>query len=107
MEWHPVPPFFKEQLTLLQGIPCIAAYLDDILITGATEARHIENLEQVLKRLPDAGLRLKRGKCVFMAPSVTYLGHTITAEGLRPVEDKVRAKQAQRTSRNSAHFWAW
>ncbi|KAF4090749.1 hypothetical protein AMELA_G00055870, partial [Ameiurus melas] len=86
------PAIFQRTMdTILQGIPHVAAYLDDILITGATEDRHIENLEQVLKRLSDAGLRLKRGKCVFMAPSVTYLGHTITAEGLRPVEDKVRA----------------
>lgn len=86
------PAIFQRTMdTLLQGIPQVAVYLDDILITGATEARHIENLRQVLKRLSDAGLRLKREKCVFMAPSVTYLGHKITAEGLCPVEDKVRA----------------
>jgi len=77
--------------TLLQGIPHVAVYLDDILITGATEVEHLANLEQVLKKLSGAGLRLKRSKCVFMAQSVTYLGHKITAEGLCPVEDKVRA----------------
>ena len=86
------PAIFQRTMdTLLQGIPHVAVYLDDILITGATEAKHFENLEQVLKRLSDAGLRLRREKCVFMAERVTYLGHTITAEGLRPVEDKVRA----------------
>lgn len=67
-------------------------YLDDILITGATEVEHGPNLERVLQRLSDAGLRLKRSKCVFMAPSVTCnLGLEITAEGLCPVEDKVLA----------------
>ena len=77
--------------TLLQGIPHVACYLDDILCTGGTEAQHLANLEQVLKRMQDAGLRLKRRKCVFMTPSVTYLGHKITAEGLWPLEDKVWA----------------
>ncbi|XP_039664152.1 uncharacterized protein K02A2.6-like [Perca fluviatilis] len=91
-EYVESPAIFQRTMdSLLQGIPYVATYLDDILVTGATEARHLENLEQVLKRLSDAGLRLKREKCVFMAPSVTYLGHSITAEGLRPVEDKVRA----------------
>lgn len=40
------PAIFQRTMdTLLQGIPHVAAYLDDILITGATEARHLENLE--------------------------------------------------------------
>jgi len=77
------PAIFQRTMdTLLQGIPHVAVYLDDILITGATEVEHLANLEQVLKRFSDAGLRLKRSKCVFLAPSVTYLGHKITAEFL-------------------------
>lgn len=86
------PAIFQRTMdTLLQGIPHVAVYLDDILITGVTEAEHLANLEQVLKRLSDAGMRRKRDKCVFLASSVTYLGHRITAEGLCPVEGKVRA----------------
>nr|XP_023665672.1 LOW QUALITY PROTEIN: uncharacterized protein K02A2.6-like [Paramormyrops kingsleyae] len=86
------PAIFQRTMdTLLQGIPQVAAYLDDILITGTTEVEHLSNLEQVLKRIAKAGLRLKCDKCVFMAPSVTYLGHKISAEGLCPVEEKVRA----------------
>lgn len=85
-------PIFQGTIdTLLQGIPRVAVYLDYILITEATEVEHLANLEQVLKRLGNAGLCLKRNKCVFLAPSVTYLGRKITAEGLHPVEDKVRA----------------
>lgn len=75
--------FQRTMDTLLHGISQVAVYLDDILITGANETRHTENLKQVLERLSDAGLRLKREKCV--CSSVTYLGHKITA-----VEDKVR-----------------
>ncbi|KAL7842137.1 hypothetical protein SRHO_G00238260 [Serrasalmus rhombeus] len=55
------------------------------------KAEHLSNLEQVLQGLSEAGLRLKRDKCVFVAPSVTYLGHKITAECICPVKDKVRA----------------
>ena len=74
---------------LLQGVPRVCVYLDDILITGHTEVEHLKNLE-VLKRLAKAGMRLKKEKCAFMLPSVDYLGHTISAEGLRASEAKVK-----------------
>lgn len=76
---------------LLQGIPHVSIYLDDILVTGPTESEHLSTLDQVLSRLETAGLRLKRNKCAFMLPSVEYLGHKISAEGLQPTEEKVRA----------------
>jgi hypothetical protein len=45
----------------------------DILVTGETVDESLENLQQVLKRLDDAGLRLKKDKCVFMAKEVIYI----------------------------------
>jgi hypothetical protein len=66
-------------------------YLDDILITGRSEQEHLHNLTQVLSRLETAGMRLKREKCAFVLPSVSYLGHVISAEGLHTAESKVKA----------------
>ena len=43
--------FQKTMETLLRGIPVVIVYLDDILISRATEAEHIQSLEEVLKRL--------------------------------------------------------
>ncbi len=54
-------------------------------------ADHLENLGVVLQRLEDAGLRLKREKCVFLQDNVEYLGHRVNAHGLQPVERKVKA----------------
>ena len=66
-------------------------YLDDILFTGNTEEMHLRALEEVLSRLERAGLKVKQSKCKFMQPSVTYLGHVIDADGLRPLSERVRA----------------
>ncbi|XP_058858757.1 uncharacterized protein K02A2.6-like [Acipenser ruthenus] len=77
--------------SLLQGIQGVCVYLDDILITGRTEQEHLANLEEVLHRLSQSGMRIKKDKCVFQAPEVIYLGHKIDAAGLHPVEEKVRA----------------
>ena len=40
-----------------------------------------------------ADLRVKQKKCAFMRPSVIYLGHRIDAQGLHPLQDRIRAIQ--------------
>ena len=86
------PAIFQRTIeTILQGLPNTCVYLDDILVTGETEEDHIRNLEAVLSRLESAGIRLKREKCVFMQPSIEYLGHQISAAGLKPTAEKIRA----------------
>ena len=86
------PGIFQRVIeSLLQGIEGVIAYLDDILITGNSEEAHLKALEEVLSRLERAGLRVKRSKCTFMCPSVTYLGHKIDAEGLHNLADRVTA----------------
>lgn len=75
----------------MQGIPGVIAYLDDILISGPTEEEHLAALDEVLTRLERAGLRAREEKCRFLVPSVTYLGHTIGAEGIHPIPKKVEA----------------
>ena len=88
------PGIFQRTMeNLLQGVPHTVVYLDDILITGRTEEEHLRNLAEVLKRLREAGLKLKRNKCFFLAKSVVYLGHTIDADGLHPTPDKLQAVQ--------------
>ena len=86
------PAIFQRTMdSLLQGIPHVAAYLDDILITGEDDQEHLRNLDAVLCRLETAGLRLKQSKCAFLTAEVVYLGHRINKEGLQPTSDKVRA----------------
>ena len=83
--------FQRAAESLLQGIRGVVVYFDDILVTGRTEKEHLEALEEVLRRLDGAGLRLKQKKCQFMKPSVTYLGYKIDEAGLHLLEDKVQA----------------
>ena len=80
--------FQKVMDTLLQGLPGVICYLDDILITGATAAEHLANVEEVLSRLKQHGIRVKPSKCKFFADGVEYLGHRIDAEGLLTTEVK-------------------
>ena len=77
--------------TLLRDIPNVCVYLDDVLVSGTSEKQHLQILDRVLHRLHQAGLKLKLDKCSFMLPAVEYLGHVISADGVRPAEDKKQA----------------
>ena len=86
------PSIFQRVMdNLLQGIPGVCVYLDDILITGSTEDEHLKHLDEVLMKLSKAGLTLKKSKCSFLLEAVEYLGHTISKEGLHTSESKVQA----------------
>lgn len=86
------PAIFQRMMEgILQGVPHVTVYIDDILVTGTSDWEHLQNLQEVLMRLEKAGLKLKREKCAFMLPSVEYLGHVISKEGLKPTNEKVRA----------------
>ena len=83
------PSVFQRVMdTLFQGYEGVLVYLDDILVTGSTQTKHLDNLNKVLSKLNECGLKLKKSKCVFMAPKVQYLGYIIDKEGLHPSLEK-------------------
>ena len=59
MESHPHRASFKRTIeSLLNGVPYTGAFLD-ILISESTEEEHLQNIDEVLKLLSEAGLCLK------------------------------------------------
>nr|KAG5710284.1 hypothetical protein BaRGS_009000 [Batillaria attramentaria] len=77
------PGYFQEIMeNLTSDLPGVAVFQDDILTSGKDAKDHLSNLERLLTRLNDKGLRCRREKCLFAQPSVEYLGHTISAEGI-------------------------
>ena len=72
----------------LQWSECLV-YMDDIIILGRSFLEHLGNLQEVLQRLRDAGLKLKPSKCAFFRQSVKYLGHVISREGISVDQEKV------------------
>ncbi|GFT97829.1 retrovirus-related Pol polyprotein from transposon 17.6 [Trichonephila clavipes] len=71
--------------TVLKGLTFEACliYLDDVIIGGRTLEEHLQNIRKVLSKLSDANLKLNPSKCKFFQKEVNYLGHIISAEGVR------------------------
>lgn len=83
--------FQRAMETALKGLPGCCVYLDDIIVFGASMEEHDRNLLNVKTRLQETGFVLNTAKCHFGEKEVTYLGHTISAAGIRPNGDKVQA----------------
>ena len=89
------PSIFQRVMeSLVREIPGVVVYLDDI------ENDHLITLEQVLERLKDANLRLRRNKCFFMKELVTYLCYKIDSQGIHPIPDKIEAIKNAPSPRN-------
>ena len=64
---------------------------DDIIIYAKTQEEHDQILRKVLQRLRDKNLSLNGDKCIFSRDSISFMGHTLTSEGLKPQDSKIQA----------------
>ena len=95
------PALFQKLMdSVLQGIPYVGCYIDDIIITGVNDKDHLNTLSTVIQKLEGHGFRLKLAKCAFLQKSVEFLGHQIDAEGMQPLDSKVEAILQAPTPKN-------
>ena len=86
------PEVFQKKMTqAFEDLSSVKTIADDILIWGKDEDEHNFRLEQVLKRSRKVGLKLNRSKMKIMTTEVPYIGHILTANGLKPDPSKVQA----------------
>ena len=77
-------------LSGLQGIE-LFVYMDDIVVYGISLENHASKLRVLLGRLKEAGLALQPEKCHFLKRQITYLGHVISEDGVKPDPRKIEA----------------
>ena len=92
------PEEFKRKLNeALSGLQGIAIIADDVLVYGrgdsTDEAKrdHDRNLIALLKRCREKGICLNPNKFKLHLPSVKYMGHILSENGLQPDPQKVEA----------------
>ena len=82
--------YMNETLEGLVDTICVV-YLDDILIYSQREEEHANHVREVLGRLREANLYVKLSKCEFNTKKVSFLGYTVTTEGVAMESDRVAA----------------
>ena len=76
---------------VLAGLPTTVcmSYIDDILVVGKMLGEHLDKL----KRLCEAGLKLKPSKCSLLKREVVYLRFIVSRDGVKADHSKVAAVQ--------------
>ena len=90
---HNAPATFQRNMNhVLRGCQKFAqAYLDDIAVYSHSWSKHLQHLQEVFKRLQQAGLTVKLKKCCFGQDHTCYLGHVIGGGEVQPDPEKVQA----------------
>jgi len=70
-------------LAELQWTLCLV-YLDDIIVPAANPKQLINRMDKVFQRIHQSGMKMKPSKCELMQTTVTFLGHLVNAEGIKP-----------------------
>ena len=81
--------FQKRMCQAFGDLEGVETDVDDTLVWGATIQEHDDLLMKTLQRCEEINLTLNRDKCEFRVKKVIYIGHKLTAEGVKPDEEKV------------------
>ena len=80
---------FVDEIT--RGLEFVYAYVDDFLVASETEEQHREHLRILFERLNQYGVVINLAKCEFGVDEIAFLGHTVNAQGIKPLADRVKA----------------
>ncbi len=90
----PAPEVFHRVVAdVIRDLPHVIHYIDDILIFAASQAEHDALVREILQRLRRVGFAICNNKCSFSKREVTFLGHLISGDAIRPDPLKMEALQ--------------
>ena len=91
------------------GLTHVIPYIDDIIFS-ANEDDHLVHLQELFERLDQYGIVVNPTKSLFGQPEITFLGHAMCKEGVKPTKEKVDAilRNSQFSMLSSyVVIWGW
>ena len=76
---------------VLRGLDFVFPYMDDICVASSSLDEHLLHLRRLFERLQKHNLRINATKSVFGKTEIIFLGHTVSAVGIRPLRHRVQA----------------
>jgi hypothetical protein len=82
--------YLMNSVFMLELDKFVVVFIDDILVYSRNEQEHTMHLYTVLQRLRDHRLYAKLSKCDFWLREISFLGHTISQDGISVDPEKVQ-----------------
>lgn len=76
---------------MCRDLDFVFCYLDDLCVASDNDEQHAEHLRIVFERLRGNNFAINANKCEFGKPSIIFLGHHVSAEGIKPTAEKTDA----------------
>ena len=80
-------------------------YLDDVIVFSQTEKEHLHRLQVVFAHFLEHGLKLKPSKCHFLQDEITFLGHEVSAKGMKLGMANLKAIAEMAPPRTYTEIW--
>lgn len=81
------PELFQRRMVQIFGdIPGVTNYFDDLCIHAETEKEHDEIVEKVMCRAREFGVKFNEEKIQYKVKEVEFMGHLISANGIKPMD---------------------
>ena len=94
------PEHFQKVISrIVEGCDGVVCQMDDVLVFGHSQEGHDHHLQDTLSRIAAAGLTLNKEKCVFSKPTMKFLGHIISKNGIM-----IKLPQYRRCLHRRAHL---
>lgn len=98
------PEIYQRAMSdIFAGIQHVEIIMDDILIFGSTLDEHNKALRTVLQRCHEKNLKLNPDKVKLAQREVQYVGHKLTADGVKVADDKIQAVTEMPRPTDTAH----
>ena len=65
-------------------------YVDDLVVFSPSIEQHIEDLNKVFNIIKENNLKINLEKCNFFKEKVNLLGHTLSINGISPIQEKIQ-----------------
>ena len=96
--------FQKRNMEIFGDIDNAHIVFDDMIIAAATDSEHDETLRAVFERAREKNVKFNRSKIQYKVSEVSFLGHRISGQGVRPQDDKVKAIRDMPTPQSRAEL---
>jgi hypothetical protein len=98
----PLSSFYQRAMTkILEGIPGVIIFIDNIGIASKTLEEHISSIKAVVERLNAHNLKLNLKKCQWIETQIKFLGHIADKWGTRIDPEKTESAKNFPKPKNS------